>query len=348
MDWKPALRISVNGANVTGVFLPRVSSVTITDTAGIQSDTAEITLTDHLPIARLELPPAGAEIEIALGYAFSAQIVGTYIADEVEVSGPPDSMRITAYAAAHGKSDGGKNSLVEQKSRSWPDGTTVSTLVATIAGDSGFTAAVSAKAGEIALPHIDQLDETDMNLLTRVARENGLIFKPGGGALVVVLAGESTSANGEALPVVTLTPRDVTNWRMSVHRREAVEKVITVYRDIPAAAWVEVEVEVGGGAYTDDEILGAAGVTPTRRVRRTYPNEAAAKRAAQTEVQRSYRQSRSLTINLPGRTDLMAEGRLNLVGFRPGVAGEWLVTSVVHHMDSNGYRCSVTAELPEK
>lgn len=346
MDWKPALRISVNGANVTSVFLPRVSSVTITDTAGIQSDSAEIVLADHLSIAKLEIPPAGAEIEIALGYAFSAQIVGTYIADEVAVSGPPDSMRITAYAAAHGKSDGGKNSLVEQKSRSWPEGTKISAMVAKIAGDSGFKAAVSAKAGAIELEHIDQLDESDLNLLTRVARENGLIFKPGGGSLVMVAKGESTSASGEALPTVLLTPRDVTNWQMSVHRREAVEKVITVYRDTAAAQWTEVEVATLN--YDDDEILGAAGVTPTRRVRRSYANEGAAKRAAQTEVQRSFRQSRSLSINLPGRTDLMAEGRLNLVGFRPGVAGEWLITSVTHQMDAGGYRCSVTAELPEK
>lgn len=344
MDWKPALRVSVNGSDVTGTFLPRVSSITITDTAGIQSDAAEIVLTDHLAIARLEIPPAGAEIEIALGYAFSAQIVGTYIADEIEVSGPPDQMRITAFASAHGKSDGGKNSLVEEKSRSWPDKTKVKTLVETIAGEGGFKPAVSEKAGAIELPHLDQLDETDLNLLTRVARENGLIFKPAGGALVMVAAGESTSAAGEPLPTVTLTPRDVTSWRMSVHRREAVEKVITTYRDIAAAQWVDVEVATLN--YDADDVLGKTGVTPTRRVRRTYPNEATAKRVAQTEVQRSYRKSRSLSINLPGRTDLMAEGRLNLVGFRPGVAGEWLIVSVTHQMDGGGYRCSVVAELP--
>lgn len=345
MDWKPAVRVSVNGSNVTSVFMPRVSSITITDTAGFQSDTAEITLTDHLRIARLEIPPAGAEIEIALGYAFSAQIVGTYIADEVEVSGPPDRMRITAYAAAHGQSDGGKKSLVEQKSRSWPDGTTVGALVQKIAGETGFKPAVSAKAAAIALPHIDQLDETDMNLLTRVARENGLIFKPGGGALVMVAVGESTNPSGQTLPTVTLTPRDVTSWSMSVHRREAVEKVVTTYRDVQAAQWVEVEVATLN--YDRDEVLGAAGVTPTRRIRQPYPTEQAARRAAQTEVQRSFRQSRSLSITLPGRTDLMAEGRLNLVGFRAGVAGEWLIKTVTHQMDAGGYRCSVTAELPE-
>lgn len=344
MNWKPAVRVSVNGSDVTSVFMPRVSSITITDTAGIQSDTAEITLTDHMRIARLAIPPAGAEIQIALGYAFSAQIIGTYIADEVEVSGPPDQMRITALAATNGRSDAGRNSLVEQKSRSWPEGTTVKVLVETIAGEGGFDPAVSERAGAVVLPHIDQIDETDLNLLTRIARENGLIFKPGGGGLVMVVTGESTSAAGEPLPTVILTPRDVTSWRMSVQRREAAERVVASYRDLGAAEWVEVEAETG--AYADDEVLGPAGVTPVRRVRRTYPNEAAARRGAQAELDRGRAQSRSLSINLPGRTDLMAEGRLNLVGFRPGVSGEWLIKSVTHQMDSGGYRCSVTAELP--
>lgn len=346
MDWKPMVRVVVNGGDITSLLMPRVSAITILDTAGIQSDTAEITLADHMRVARLAIPPAGAELVIALGYSFRSQIIGTYIADEVEVSGPPDQMRITAFASANGKSSMGKNSLVEQKSRSWPDKTTVKTLVETIAGEGGFEPAVSEKAGEVELPHLDQLDETDLNLLTRVARENGLIFKPAGGALVMVVTGESTNPSGAPLPVVLLTPKDVTSWRMSIHRREAVEKVITTYRDFTTSTWVEVEVEAPGGAYTEDEILGRSEITPVRRVRRSQPDETTARRVAQTEVERSYRQSRTLSLTLPGRTDLMAEGRLLLVGFRPGVSGEWLVTSVTHQMDSSGYRCSIVAELP--
>lgn len=52
-----------------------------------------------------------------------------------------------------------------------------------IAKEAGFKASVTAEAGKIELPHLDQINESDMALLTRVARENGLIFKAGAARL---------------------------------------------------------------------------------------------------------------------------------------------------------------------
>lgn len=344
MDWKPAARVVVNGADVTGLFMPRLSSLTIMDTAGIQSDTLELMLTDTNPLARLAIPPTGAEIEVSLGYAFSSQIVGLYVADELEVGGPPDYLRITAYASAHGETDGGRHALTEQFTRSWPEGTTVKALVEKIASDSGFEAAVSETAGEVELPHLDQIDESNLNLLTRVARENGLVFKPGGGRLIVVEAGESASVKGEPLPRVLLTPGEVSSWRMVALRREAVREVVTTYRDILKSERVEVTAEAPPTAYTEEEILN--GVSEKRRVARSYATRKAAVRAAQQEVKLSIRRSRQLSVTLPGRADLMAEGRLIMAGFRPGVDGEWLIRQVAHTLDAGGWRSAVEAELP--
>lgn len=336
MSWKPAFRVTVNGQNQTALFLPRVNSITITDTAGLQSDTCEIVLTDHLPIAPLAIPPTGAEIEIALGYLFAAQVIGIFIVDEVEVAGPPGQMRITGYATAHGASDGGKSPLTEAKTRSWPDGTTVAAMVGKIAGESGFTSAVTAEAGKVELGHVDQIDESDLNLLTRVAREYGLIFKPGGGALVLCKPGESTSAGGEPLPVVELTPKDVTSWSMRIARRQAYAKVIASYRDFGASEPVDVEVS--------GEPEGVAGVTQVKRLKRLYPTEAAARAAAEAEAKRGQRSAKTLSLRLPGRSDLMAEGRVMLQRFRDGVAGEWLITQVTHQLGSGGWSSSVEAE----
>lgn len=337
-DWKPAFRVSVNGSNATQLFVPRVASITLTDTAGLQSDTCEIMLTDHIGLAPLEIPPAGAEIEIALGYLFASQVVGVYIAEEVEVSGPPGAMRITGYAAAFGSTDGGKNPLTEAKTRSWPDGTTVSDMVGKIAGDSGFKAAVTAEAGKVVLPHIDQIDESDANLLTRIAREYGLIFKPGGGALVVCMPGESTSTSGAALPVVALTGKQLTSWSMRVARREAAATVIAMYRDFGASEPKEVEVSGDPG--------GVAGVAQVVRLKKIYPNEATAKQAAEAEAKRGKRAAKTVTLQLPGRADLMAEGRVALAQVRKGIDGEWLIKSVTHSLSPQGWSTSVEAETP--
>lgn len=343
LNWKPACKVIIDGTDVSGVFLDLVSSITVTDGAGVESDKAEILLSDAGPFGKIEIPPAGAEMEIAIGYGFSATTLGRYIVDEIEVSGPPDVMRITAYAATMGPSSGGKQSMTDPKSRSWPSPITVGDLVRKIAGDQGFTAAVTSAAAALALPHLDQIDESDMNLLTRVAREMGLIFKPGGGALVMSVKGESVSAGGQRLPTVALTPRMVTSWSMQIKRREAAQKVVASYRDIEAAAWQEVEA-IAEGRFGSDPALAKAGVAAVRRLKRTFPDEASAKRAAQAELDRGAAKSRTLSLTLPGRPDLMAEGRLTLAGFRQGVNGPWLIEQVTHQLDGSGYRCSVSAE----
>ncbi|AZB68227.1 phage late control D family protein [Cereibacter sphaeroides] len=338
--WKPAFRVTVNGSNATQLFLPRVSSITISDTAGVQSDSCEIVLTDHIPMMPIQIPPAGAEIEIALGYLFAAQVVGSYVVDEIEVSGPPGQMRITGYGAAFGSSDGGKNPLTEAKTRSWPDQTTVKAMVDKIAGDSGFKSVVSAEAAKVKLPHIDQIDESDANLLTRVAREYGLIFKPAGLSLVMCKPGESTSASGQPLPTVALTPKQVTRWSVRISRREAAGKVVAAYRNFGSSEPIEIEV--------DGAPEGVAGSAQTKRLRKIYPNEAAARQAAEAEAARGKRKAVTLTLQLPGRADLMAEGRVALAGFRQGVDGVWLITRVQHSVSSAGWSSIVEAETPPK
>ncbi|MFG6082338.1 phage late control D family protein [Paracoccus litorisediminis] len=337
-EWKPALKVTVNGKDQTSVFLPRISSIRISDTAGIQSDQCEIELTDHLPLMPLAIPETGAEIQIALGYLFSSQVIGVYIVDEVEVTGPPNRMRITAYAAAHGKSDEGKSAISNARSRSWPDGTTVAKLVGTIAAESGFKASVTEAAGKVGLPHIDQIDESDMNLLTRIARENGLVFKPGGGALIMCQTGESVSGKGTKLPVVALTPKQVTAWSMRITRRGAFAKVIASYRDFGKSEPVEVE--------ADGVPVGVAGVTQVKRLKKIYPTEAAARTAAAAEARRGQRGARTLRLQVPGRADLMAEGRVALAGFREGVAGEWLISEVSHTFSTDGWQSNISAEAP--
>ncbi|WP_314190274.1 contractile injection system protein, VgrG/Pvc8 family [Paracoccus yeei] len=338
-DWKPTFQVIVNGTDVTSTFLPRVSSIRLTDTAGIQSDQCEIELADHMPLMPLVIPETGAEIQVALGYLAAAQVVGIYIVDEVEVSGPPGRMRITGFASAHGSSDAGKSPITTSRRRSWREGTTVAQMVDKIAGENGFRAAVSAEAGKMTLPHIDQIDESDANLLTRVARDQGLIFKVGGGALVVVRTGESTSTSGQSLPIVSLGRGEVTRWGMRITRRASYARVVASYRDFGKSEPVDVEV--------DAQPPGVAGVAQVKRLKQIYPSEAAARAAAEAEARRGQRAARTLQVQMPGRADLMAEGRLLLTDFRPGVAGEWLIRQVTHTLDANGWAAAVEAEAPD-
>jgi len=332
MDWKPAFRVTVDGQDITSILSSRIVSLTLTDAPGVESDTVEITLEDTVPFARLKVPPPGAEIAVALGYTFQTKDMGLYVADSVECSAAPDIMRLRATAAPNGASTNGQTPLNEQKTRSWEAGTTISVLVRTIAGEHGLRPGVSESLAEIALPHIDQIDESDINLLTRIARDHDAIAKVGGGTCLMAKRGESLTVAGEPMPVVRIGRRDVSSWRWARSLREPAGKVVATWRDQEAAE--------------DKEVVAGDG-EPVRRMRRRFPDEASAQAAAEGEFKRAARAGQKLSFDLPGNPDLVAEGRVIVTGFRSEVDGEWLVTRVTHTLDAGGYRCSVSCEPPE-
>lgn len=331
MGLKPEFRLTANSADITAAVQSRLISLRWTDEAGMDSDVLEISLADHDPAAPIAMPPTGAELDLSLGYDGSLQRVGLFVADEVELSGWPGEMTIRARAAPFEASKGGKATLQSQKTRSWPKGTKLGDLVRKIARENGLEPAVAASMASIVLPHLDQADESDLHFLVRVALKYDAIVKPAGGKLVLAKRGEARSTSGQALPAVTLQPADVGRFRLSLSRRDAPGMVVAYYHATKAAK--RHEVKVGEGE-------------PVTRLRMYYQTADMAKAAARAELDRRKRGRVTLSVALPGRTDLMAEGRLLLDGFRDGVPRDWIITRVEHRLDGAGYTCDVEAEQP--
>lgn len=332
MNIAPAFRISANRADITATLRQRFISLRLTDEAGLDSDTLEITLADHDPRARLIVPPPGAELEVWLGYDTSATRMGLFIVDEIEVGGPPDQMIIRAVAAPLEKTPRGKSPLQTQKTRSWEQGTLLGDMAKAMAAECGLDPAISPALAPLALPHIDQSEESDINLLKRICRDHGAIAKPAGGRLLLAKRGESKTLLGLLLPTIKLTSQDVTSWRATMARRDAPGTVIAIWRDI--AAGEDREVRVGSDR-------------PVKRLRHQHPDEASAVAAARAEYEKRERGVATLSLTMPGRPDFMAEGRVHLTGFRDRVDGEWLATRVQHLLDAGGYQCTVDAEVPD-
>jgi phage protein D len=208
----PAYRIIANSADITATVRQRLVSLRIIDESGVHSDRFELILADHDPLNAIQLPSTGAELDVSIGYDGAARRMGLFIVDEVELSGPPRQMRISAKASPHDVTPTGITALQTQRSRSWPLNTTISAMVTAIANDHGLKPAVAAALGSIQLPHIDQTNESDINLLTRVARDHDAVAKPGGGRLVMVPRAASKSASGAFLGQTVLAPADVSSW----------------------------------------------------------------------------------------------------------------------------------------
>ncbi|MEQ1292434.1 hypothetical protein ABLT44_15490 [Acinetobacter johnsonii] len=83
---------------------------------------------------------------------------------------------------------------------------------------------------------------------------------------------------------------------------------------------------------------------PVKRLRHIYQDEKSAQSAAQASLDQSRRGEERLSLNLPGNPEISAEKPLTLVGFREGIAGDWIIEQVTHTIDKSlGYSCGVEA-----
>jgi len=317
----PIFRIIANSKDVTDRIRDRLLSLRVTDKAGNESDSCEIHLDDrdHL----IELPAHGAVLDVALGYEETGLTrMGRYTVDEVEISGPPDSVKIRATSADM------RTSLKSCRIREWHD-TNMLDLVTTIAKTHGLTPRVGEFLQTIDIPHLDQTYESDLHLLTRLAKQYDAVAKPAGGYLLFVPRGEAKSATGQSITTIALTPGDVTSWRVTMANRGNYSRVIAHYHDKDAAEVVYIEAGSGDPAFC---------------LRNSFPDEETARKAAHAKLDRLTRGTETLSLSAPGDPRLAAETTVRLSGFRSGANGDWTATGATHELSGGGYRTTVDCE----
>lgn len=331
-DFRPFVRVTINGLPILGFVFSQLSSVRVTDAAGFVSDTAEVTFANVTPLSRFAMPDPGAEVEVELGYLGKFNHMGLYIADEIEEASPPRAITAVCRAKAQGETQSGYAPIHQQNSRSWPAGMTLQAIASTMAGENGLELGITDAAASIVPGHIDQIDESDLSVLTRVAVAHDLIAKPAGGVLFIGRRADAIKASGEPTPTITLAETDVTRWAMRRSLGEATGTVIATYRDLHQGK--DIEVKVG-----DEE--------PVRRLRQRFRTEEEARSVADAEARRAGRAKESLEIEMPGNPSVVAEGKVIPFGFSSAASGEWIVETATHEVSEAGYRTMIQAQRPE-
>jgi uncharacterized protein len=328
----PCFALTANDSDITAVILDRFVSLSLTDETGENSDKLEIVLADHDPAKRIKVPPRGAELALSLGYDGVLVPKGIFVCDGVSVKGYPEQMTIHANAAPWDQTPKGKVDFQSHKTRSWKAGTTIGAMVAKIAQEHGMAALVSPALSSVVLPHFDQSEESDMNLLLRIAKKYDAIAKPAGGKLIFTKRGDATNVAGTALPKIAVDRADAGAYQWDVSTRESAGTVVAYYHEKRAAK--RHEVSVGAGE-------------PVKRIKQYFPTQDMALAAAKAELARRARGSFKFSVNMPGVPALSAECLLDVTGYRDEINGEWLVKRVEHTADKAGaYRCIVDCELP--
>lgn len=335
MGLKPRFAVTANDQNITGTVNSRFISLRLNDETGFMSDDLEIVLADNDPSSRIARPVTGALLRLSLGYDQALTDKGAFVvsgASRGAAKGGVRTLTVRAHAAPYEDTPGGITDFQTQLTRSWADGLTIGSLVQTIAAAHKMQAVVSPSLTAVELPHMDQVEESDISFLVRLGRLYDAIAKPAGGKLLFLARGVSQTAGGESLPVINLTESDVSRWNWDEDRREAPGTVVTKYH-LPKSATTHA-VSVGSG-------------NPVRLLKRRFRNQAEAKAAAMAEMSRRARGAIRLEIEMPGNAAITAEATLELDNtFGPDVSGVWLANNVTHEQGKDGYKTHVRAERP--
>lgn len=321
----PIYKVVVNGSNITELIKTRLLSIQITDEAGFDSDTVNISLDDR--DGKIDIPKLGVEMEVWLGYKESGLVnIGKYTIDEVGLSGMPETMTIRGKAA----SMTGEDSVKSQKTRSWKN-TTLGAIVEKVANEHKLKAKVDVELKSIYIKDLAQTDESNMHLLTRIAEDYGAVLKVSSGNLILKKKSGGKTVGGETMPPIILNRIDVkSGYRVTIAEREAYKSVSAKYHD-KGKAKLE-KVTVGSGE-------------PSKTLRHPYDSKDQAEKAAKAEMESSSRSTAKLSLPLAiGNPKVAAETIITLNGFRDGIAGDWNVTNVSHTWSNSGASTSLNAE----
>lgn len=203
--------------DISQLVSTRLMGLTLTDSRGFEADQLDIQLNDA--DGMLSLPPRGAILSLGLGWKNEPLTYkGEYTVDEVEHTGAPDSLTIRARSADL------RGALTNQQERSFHR-TTLGAIVKQIAEENQLKPQISSEMANINIAHIDQANESSINLLQRLAKEHDAIATVKNGNLLFMPAGRGKTVNGKEIPVLIITRQQGDSHRFSIAEGDNYEGV---------------------------------------------------------------------------------------------------------------------------
>ncbi|BBF05483.1 late control protein D [Haemophilus influenzae] len=371
----PAFKVQITTKDnkqqdITQVVSSRLINLSLTDNRGLEADTLELELSDH--DGKLALPPRNATISLALGWKGKPLIdKGQYSVDEVQFSGGAGSAdRLTIRARAADL----KGSFSEQKERSF-DKKTLGDIIDTIAKENQLKSQCEKKLANTFIAHIDQTNESDINLLSRLAEDHGAMCTVKNGTLLFMPLGQGKTATGKPIPLRKITRKSGDNYNFSIAESENYKAVRAYWHDTDTGKRGEITVDENtkivkkqrmtkGRTLKNGTVKGrrlskrkyntieqqepiTSDNAQIKSLRHTYASERTAITAAKSAFDKLKRGVATFSLNLAfGEPDLIPETPIELSGFKAEIDNtNWLITQVTHSITDNGYTCGVEMEL---
>ena len=317
-------KLEYNGQDITARLSDYFISLSLTDSRGITSDSLSFTLIDT--DGRLELPPIGSMIRLWLGDQNTGLIFkGAFVIDELESSGPPDIISIKTNAADFTKG-------LKVKRDDYYEYTTLGKIVEAIAARHSLTPAISDSLKNIEILHITQTNESDLNLISRLAKDYGGFSDIKNQTLIFSEEAISQTTSGQQIPEFTLARSETSQYRFTEKTRK---NKFTGAR----AAWHDFTQSKKVWEVVGDE-------EKLKSLSPYFPNPEKARAAAKAEFDRLKRGALTMSVNLSQPAPaLIPETPIQASGFKPIINdANWVIISVTHNLGAEGLRTDIELE----
>lgn len=322
----PVCLISVDGKPVSGLFMSRLVSCTVTDNEGVSSDSVAIVLNDSPPAT---IPRKGASISVRMGHRETGVAdMGAFVAEEIEVSMLPYTMSITGKAAEM------RGKAKEHREKHW-DNKTIKDIVSELAGELGLSPVVGQTVGAFKYAWQAMQSESPIHFLERLAERHDAVFTVKNGRLVFTERGTGTSASGAALTPILVTPLIVSpgSARVMITDRTSYSAVKASYVDRKKARKVDVE-----------ELCDPAGQA-IYRCPEQCADEAEARAVAKAKGKALKRAQMAFSCVIRGDPAARAGAPLTFALNRPGVDGlPFIIGCAAHTFTKEGYTTQLSGE----
>ncbi|MDM1784253.1 contractile injection system protein, VgrG/Pvc8 family [Acinetobacter bereziniae] len=321
----PIFKVEVEGIDISSKIVDRLISLNVKDNRGLEVDSIDLELDDSDGL--LSIPPEGAKIQVWLGWSNTGLIdKGIYKVESTAHRGTPDVLSITAFASDI--SEG----LKQKRERSFSN-KTIQDIFTTVATQYELKPIVHERFASKVIQYIAQ-NESDANLITRIADENDAIATVKNGHLLLLPRGASQTVSGLNLPRVTLT-RNMGDQH-SFTTGTGTDKVTAV-----KAFYYETNKSKKGHVVIGDNQENL------KELRFVHRDKQAAEQAANAEYNRCKRGAKQLSYSLAlGDPSLIPEQEYTFIGLKPEIDELiWLATNLTHSLGEQGLTTSIELEL---
>ena len=316
----PDFELELGGRDRTDAVRPLLESISVSDKPGIEADTCNITLSLS---EQLAIPERGTDVKVKLGFRGSALAeVFSGVANHTGISGVPDRLFIQATGIA--LSDDKR--LQGTHTRSWNDAT-LGDVLSDIIQTAGFKARVHDDLSDVEVKRVIQSIETDIELLSQLAKVYGGILKSDGDTVAVVPRDSLETASSQKLATVEIDRSQTPDYSWDHQHRQGYKTVVAFYQEDAEGA-VKAHIEGSG--------------EPELRLKPIFPTLDAATKAARKELVK-IKMLYTIQLTVPGR--FVAVGSpLKTTGFPKEQMNRDYQVIRVSHQYKNGYVTSIEAE----